>query len=45
MGKLRKVLSGGVWAIGVEEKAILAGKDAYKGREFETSVSSGSINP
>lgn len=44
MGKLRKVLSGGVWVIGVEEKVILVGKDVYKGREFEISVSFGSIN-
>lgn len=43
--KLRRVLGGGVWGPGEEEKAILAKRDAWKGREAETSVKSGSSIP
>ena len=43
IGELEQILSDGI--TGQEEKVILVGRNACKGREFEMCVNSGSIIP
>lgn len=45
IGELEQVLNGGAGVTGQEEKVILVGRNACKGREFEMCVNSGCVIP